>query len=237
MGWMFARVVAGLMIAAGLLCGGFGFWQAILDPRSVERAHTEASQLPVVTTAAQLTGDLVGRRVLVAGRIAPGNPGLDLTNERGEARRFVIYRRTRLEAKPPDRNGVRVVNHIDDKPVTPALTIALPDGSARVTNDDYRFTFPLGGGVAPSPDSWVIGFVEGGEALVDGTVVQGADGPALRARFIHPEVREGYLEGLRGDPSTRGLSEAFGGALICLALPALLAGLAGLFAAWWLPRR
>lgn len=236
MGRNIAYSAAGLAVAAGLFCAGFGLWLAVLSPRASDRASAEAAQLPVIADAAQLAGTPDGRRVLVEGRIAPGNPGLDLTNDRGATQRFVIYRRTRFERKPPGRNGVQVVNHIDDKPVTPALMIALPDGAVRVVNDDYRHTFPLGNGVAPTPDTWVTGFVEGDAALVDGTIVRGPDGPALRARFIHGGGRQRYIDQLRGDPSSRGLGIGLGQVMICLALPALLIGSVGIAVTWLLRR-
>lgn len=237
MGRYVAYIAAGLAVVAGLFCAGFGLWLAVYSPRASDRASAAAAQLPVITNAAQLAGTPAGRRVLVEGRIAPGNPGLDLTNDRGATRHFVIYRRTRFERKPPGRNGVQVVNHIDDKPVTPALTIALPDGAVRVVNDDYRYAFPLGNGISPTPDTRVIGFVEGDEALVDGAIVPGPDGPALQARFIHGGGRQRYIDQLRGDPSSRGLATGFGQLLICLALPALSIGFVGIIVTWSLARR
>jgi hypothetical protein len=234
--WLFG-VIAVVLCAGGALLGWAGLEMGYLAPRRAARDATLAAQLPVVTTVADWQRLGVGQRVLVQGHLAADSAGRAFAREQGGGMAtFVVYDLVRYDSKAGP-NGSTSVTEMREARVTPTLTLQLADGAVQVVNTDYGFNPPFSGRGAGAGGRRAIGFTAGDDALVDGTVVQGPNGLALRATQLDRGPRDDYIRRLRPEPDSVGWAKFFGFVLGVLGAPCVLGGLTLGGIALWLWRR
>jgi len=220
--------------AAPFLAGRASRWAT--SRRAASRA-ARATQLPVVTTVADWQRLGVGQRVLVQGHLAADSAGRAFAREQGGGMAtFVVYDLVRYDSKAGP-NGSTSVTEMREARVTPTLTLQLADGAVQVVNTDYGFNPPFSGRGAGDGGRRAIGFTAGDDALVDGTVVQGPNGLALRAAQLDRGPRDDYIRRLRPEPDSVGWAKFFGFVLGVLGAPCVLGGLTLGGSALWLWRR
>jgi hypothetical protein len=234
--WLFV-VIAVVLCAGGALLGWAGLEMGYLAPRRAERDATLAAQLPVVTTVADWQRLAVGQHVLVQGYLAADSAGRAFAREQGGGMAtFVVYDLVRYDSKAGP-NGSTSITEVREARVTPPLTLQLADGAVQVLNTNYAFNPPYDGRGAGDGGRRAIGFTAGDDALVDGTVVQGPNGQALRATQLDRGPRNDYVNRLRPEPDSVGWAEFFGFVLGVLGGLCLLGGLTLGGIALWLWRR
>lgn len=219
---MWRWVLAAIALTLALACFGLGYRVGVVAVRESDRRAASFRELPVITRATQLDGGLVGRRVLVEGQIAPGNPGVEYPAGGDATRRYVIYTVSRTESTP-GRNGGVNTRRVTEHTVTPPIVLSLPDGTVRVSNGDYRSaSFRHVGTLAGARQ--VSGYTAGDRIIVDGTVALEAGGPTLRATMVDDRAPAAYITS-GADQRGRGFYLLFGQAAACLGTPFLLAAL------------
>jgi hypothetical protein len=223
---------AAILLALGLLGWGAGLRLVFLVPRDIERHIAATERAPELDAAALATAP-VGEHVLVAGRIAAGNPSRAVPRPGGEVSRYVIYDLSHVDPATPGPNGVQYINEVHEATVTPPFALDAPDGAVAVLNGDYAAVYPLNH-VGGTPDGKrITGFIVGDEAVVDGTVVRGPDGPALRAGLVHYGTRDTYVAAVESDRRGLGFYQLAGWLLVLAGAPGVLCGLAlAAFALW-----
>ncbi|MGN6811881.1 MAG: hypothetical protein ACTHMP_13500 [Thermomicrobiales bacterium] len=234
--WLFVVIAVALYAGGVFLCWA-GLEMGIFSPRRANRNADEAAQLLVVSTAADWRRVSVGQRVLVQGHLAANSPGRAFAREQGGGTAtFVVYDLVRYDSKA-GANGSTSIMEVREARVTPALTLQLADGAVQVVNGDYTFNPPYDGRGTGDGGRRAIGFTAGDDALVDGTVVQGPNGLALRATQLNRGPRDNYIGRLRPEPDSAGWAQFFGIVLGVLGVPCVLGGLTLGGTALWLWRR
>lgn len=225
-------VGAAILLALGLLGWGAGLRLVFLVPRDIERHIAATEQAPMLDAAALATAP-VGAHVLVEGRIGAGNTSRAVPRPGGEVYRYVIYDQSHVDPATPGPNGVQYINEVHEVTVTPPFALDAPGGTVAALNGDYTAAYPLNH-VAATPDGkQITGFIVGDEAVVDGAVVRGPDGPALRAAVVHYGTRDVYVGAVESGRRGLGFYQFAGWLLVLAGAPGVLLGLAlAAFAPW-----
>jgi len=195
----------------GLYLCWLGLALAVLGPRQTAANYAQLRDTPVVTAAADLRGLPAGRRVLVYGRVADGQPGRSFTLLTGGTATFIAYAIYHDDTSSGP-NGRTSRTSVRDEVVALPLALDLGEGTVRVVNGDYALAYPAGPIGQADGGRRVLGYVAGGPALVDATVVRGTDGPALRARTITDATPADYLRGAQSAPDSVGWAQFFAAA-------------------------
>jgi hypothetical protein len=169
------------------LVGGVLLYDA---PAYAARA-ARAERLQSVS-AASLTDSAPGREVLLEGQVSARTPAV--------YRAFVAY--VREEYRSRFMLGGDSQHWEEAERVTPPLVVALPDGEARIANDNYLFdttAFTMRE-AEPTLTKGAIqsrGYRAGDPALAVGTVVVDGGERAVAAEFLYAGSRAAYIAEMR----------------------------------------
>jgi hypothetical protein len=191
----FARIILNpiVLLVVALLSGIVG-GVLLYDAPAYAASAARAERLQPVSAAA-LADSAPGREVLLEGRVSDRTPAV--------YRSFVAYVREEYRSDQLNLSGG------DDSPrwevverVTPPLVVALPDGEARIANDNYVFdtTAFTVREAEPTLTKGAVqsrGYRAGDPVLAVGTVVDAGGERAIDAEFVYAGTRAAYIAEMR----------------------------------------
>ncbi|GAB4214496.1 MAG: hypothetical protein OHK0022_53110 [Roseiflexaceae bacterium] len=184
------------LLGFGLIFLAIGAGLAIFGTQQAQAAADRAERLPPLSAAALDDGQ-PGREVLIEGRVSERNQAL--------FQGMVAY--VRQEYRGTDDDGD--ARWSEDERRTPPLWIDLPGGAVKLANDTYRLESPAQQWQEPGGTSWngftgegtkrYQGVAAGDPVIAIGTLVDGQEGPELRAEFVHGGTRSSYIAAQRSE--------------------------------------